>query len=290
MHAKIEFGEMNGSAIGVILKELVRRATVVIRNERTIFEAKIKEGYKGKMDDVLTTADTKAQGVYLRSLTECFPDYGIIGEEDSLRIATSDKCDGLYFTVDPLDGTKAYVRRQSHGVGTMIALARDGIVLSAYVGDINTEEIYGYRPGSEKVHRITRLDTYERLGQEDPKPIIERHALLRNPADQYSPLTRATLRKFKNHEVTGSSIGIWLAQLWKGEIGAAFMEPGTDTPWDSTPIIGISKKLGYTFLKPNGDQTGWVEYEPIIPLEVYQREHETLIVHRSYLSEFIRRI
>lgn len=288
MRAKIEFGEMNGPAIGIILKELVRRAIVVIRNERTIFEAKIKEGYTGKMDDVFTSADTKAQEVYLRSIRECFPGYGIIGEENSLKITTSDTCDGLYFTIDPLDGTKAYIRRQSHGVGTMIALARDGIVLSAYVGDINTEEIYGYRPGSDRVHRITRLDTHELLGQENRKPIIECNALLRNPADRYSTLTQKTLRKFENHTVTGSSIGIWLAQLWKGEVGAAFIDPGTETPWDATPIIGISKKLGYAYLRPNPKKNGWVEYHPIIPLEVYHRDHETLVVHRSYLHEFLR--
>jgi fructose-1,6-bisphosphatase/inositol monophosphatase family enzyme len=170
----------------------------------------------------------------------------------------------------------------------MIALARDGIVLSAYIGDINTEEIYGYRPGSDKVHRITRMTTYEQLGLSEKKPISTYYALLRNPADRYSTLTRGTLSKFKNYEVTGSSIGTWLAQLWKEEVGAVFMEPSAETPWDSTPIIGISKKLGYVFLKPNTDMTGWVEYEPIIPLQVYHRTHETLIVHRSHLHEFLR--
>ena len=70
---------------------------------------------------------------------------------------------GTFFTVDPLDGTKAFVRRQSHGVGTMVALVEQGRVVSAYVGDINTQEIYGYRPGSRAVHRITEYETSEMM-------------------------------------------------------------------------------------------------------------------------------
>ena len=52
--------------------------------------------------------------------------------------------EGSYITVDPLDGTKAFIRRQSHGVGTMVAMVEEGQVVSAYVGDVNTQEIYGF--------------------------------------------------------------------------------------------------------------------------------------------------
>src|SRR6185503_21353335 len=66
-------------------------------------------------------------------------------------------------TVDPLDGTKAFIRRQSQGVGTMVALVDDGRVQSAYIGDVNTQEIYGFRPASSSVHRISEYETAERL-------------------------------------------------------------------------------------------------------------------------------
>jgi fructose-1,6-bisphosphatase/inositol monophosphatase family enzyme len=281
----LEYGEVNGHIIGRVLKETVRRATIVIRNERLVFEAQSKMGYTGTMDDVFTSADTKAQEVYLRAFRECFPDYGVIAEENSLIIPPLLKEDGFYFTVDPLDGTKAYIRRQSHGVGTMVALVHRGKVLSAYVGDINTEEVYGYRPDSEQVHRITRLDTAEKLNLDNDQPLEKRYALLRDPAEQYSHATQTMLTKFKNYEVIGSSIGIWLAQLWKGEVGAVFMKPGMETPWDTTPTIGISKKLGCAFLRPNSHGTGWFEYEPVVSPQKYYRDHETLIVHRSHLAD-----
>src|SRR5262245_58310647 len=73
--------ELNGHAVGIILKELVRRAMTTIRNERQVFEATAKQGHSGNMDDVFTSADTKAQEIYIKSLHECFPGYAIIAEE-----------------------------------------------------------------------------------------------------------------------------------------------------------------------------------------------------------------
>ncbi|MBI3572066.1 hypothetical protein HY091_00835 [Candidatus Kaiserbacteria bacterium] len=277
------FGLVNGHIIGRVLKEAVRRATVTIRNERLVFETQAKPGYSGKMDDVCTTADRKAQEIYLRTFHECFPDYGVIGEEENLRIEPTNGCTA-YFTVDPLDGTRAYIRRQSHGVGTMVALCEDGEVLSAYVGDINTEEMYGYRPGSSKVHRITRLDTFETLGYEARGKTTDSYALLRDPVSTYSPQVQRFIGHFKNYEVMGSSIGTWAARLWKRGVMALLLPPGVETPWDSAPVIGISKKLGYVFLRPRSVGISWEAYAPPVSPEIYQREHETLIMHGSDLG------
>lgn len=276
------YGVINGHVVGRILKETVRRATVVIRNERLTFDSEVKESYGGDMDDVCTSADRKAQEVYILAAIECFPDFGIIAEEEIGGANGPGHEQKNYITIDPLDGTKAYTRRQSHGVGTMVGMVHNGMVLSAYVGDINTEEVYGYRPDSNKVHRITRLDTAELLDLSMGKPLAQTHALLRDPSDTYSPEVRELLKRFKGHEVIGSSIGIWMAQLWKGEVAAAFMGAGWETPWDSTPVIGISQKLGCAFLRPNGNG-GWEEYEPILPRKPFKRDHETIVTPRCYL-------
>ena len=278
-----DLGSISGHVVGRVLKETMRRATVAIRSERASFEAHTKQSYSGTMDDVFTSADTRAQQIYLQAFQECFPNCGVIGEEDSLVIEPASGCNA-YFTVDPLDGTKAFVRRQSDGVGTMVALVYDGKIISAYVGDINTEEVYGYRPGSDHVHRITRLDTFEVLRKEESSDARKKHALLRNPIHFYSPAAQKLISQFKNYEVIGSSIGTWMARLWKREVGAVFMEPGWETPWDTTPIIGISQKLGYVFLRPKTSQDGWEEYLPIISKVKYQREHETMVIHKDDLG------
>jgi fructose-1,6-bisphosphatase/inositol monophosphatase family enzyme len=276
---------MTGDAVGRILKETVRRAMAEIRGQRSKFEAHAKKGYTGSMDDVFTSADTAAQEIYLRTFRECFPDCGVVAEENGLRIE-SPTARKLYFTVDPLDGTKAYIRRQSHGVGTMVALVEDNEVISAYIGDINANEVYGYRPGSNRVHRITDLNSVEELGGErEPVILANAHALLRDPAELYSPLTRDLLTRFKGYESMGSSIGTWMARLWKREVAAAILLPGMETPWDSTPVIGISLKLGYQFLRPSFSGNSWVQYTPRLTREVYMRDHETLVIHGNRLPE-----
>lgn len=275
MAREFNLGSLNGHSVGRILKEAVRRAMVTIRRERLIFEATIKESYAGNMDDVFTSADTKAQEVYLRTFTECFPDCGVICEEGNLKIESKN---GFYFTVDPLDGTKAYTRRQSHGVSTMVALVYEDEVIAAYIGDVNTNEIYGYRPGSNKVHRITDLDSFETLKQAASlnSGVESSYALLRDPLDKYSEKTRPTIQLFKSYESMGSSIGTWAARLWKGEVQALFLTKGFETPWDSTPVIGISQKLNYSFYRLDGAE--WEAFDPILPLEVIQREYDLMIM------------
>jgi len=282
--AAVNLGPLNGHSVGRILKEAVRRAATEIRKQRLTFEAHVKQGYGGSMNDVFTSADKAAQEVYLRTFIECFPGCGVIGEEDSLSIPAVAPVTA-YFTVDPIDGTRAFIRRQSHGITTMVALVDRGEVISAYVGDISSDEVYGYRPGSSAVHRITNLDSFEPLapGASVPPSIGQMNGLLRDPVEVYSPETRALVQRFNNYEIMGSSIGAWAARLWKGEVSALLMPPGFETPWDSTPVIGISKMLNFIWLRPEGGQ--WVAYQPQLPLEPYRREHDALLVHASCVND-----
>ena len=73
-----------------------------------------------------------------------------------------------------------------------------------------------------------------------------------------------------------------MARLWKDEIGAVLIPPGFETPWDSSPIIGISLTLGYRFYRPDGGS--WFEYTPKPPLVPERREHDTLIIHPGTLA------
>jgi len=278
--------EMNGSVIGIIMKELVRRAIVIARSQITSFEVTAKLGYGGDMNDVFTNADKEAQESYVKLLQECFPEAGILGEEDSLVIPTRSTVD-IWFAVDPIDGTRAFIRRQSHGVGSMIALVIDDIVEAAYVGDINTQEIFGYRPNSDKAWRITDLEVYERLDANPPdREIGKMYLILRERESKYCRVSQKTINMFESVLIDGGSIGIWAARLWKREVGALLLAPSWETPWDSMPVIGISKKLGYVFLKPSGN--GWEIYEPMPFKEKYRRKHDTLIIHKNHVHQLAK--
>lgn len=278
----IDYGGLNGHSVGRILKETVRRAMVEARSKRLEFETTSKLGYGGSMDDVFTNADKACQDIYLRAFAECFPGYGVIAEEGMLSVESEN---GLYFTVDPIDGTKAYIRRQSHGISTMIALvnARTNKVLSAFIGDISTWEIFGYRPGSDKVWRITDLTASEVLTVDTTRRSESSYALLRDPLDRYSPATEKIIRLFKNYEVMGSSIGTWAARLWKQEIQALLLPAGFETPWDSTPVIGISQKLGYDFYRADANGC-WEKFYPSLPRSPERREYDVMIAHPTLFN------
>ena len=126
-----------------------------------------------------------------------------------------------------VDGTKAFVRKQSYGVATMIALCTQTNVVAAYVGDVLNEEIYGFRPGSEKVHRIGRDGQTQTLLISDEQSLKQQYVLLRNHPEIYSPFAQQMAKPrgkgmFKNIEVSGGSLGITFTRLWKGEVGAVY--------------------------------------------------------------------
>lgn len=293
MTQREDFGPLTGHAIGTILKSAVARAIEHIRARQFTFQASEKEGYEKGAGDFVTDADRGAQRVYEKIFRESFPDFGIVAEEDGLATPCRHPKRDLWLTVDPLDGTKAFIRGQSHGVGTMVSLVCDGKVIAAYVGDVMTGEIYGYRPGSESVWRINRAGRAVRLAVDASRPLAGQYLLFRASPAKHSTLVQAMAGEaersgrplFKDIAVDGGSIGVGMARLWKGEVGAMAILPSVETPWDSSPVRGISEKLGFVEVAVREDGTFWEhESRPVLPA-VGKRESESLFIHKSRLPE-----
>ncbi|TSC62497.1 MAG: hypothetical protein G01um101448_601 [Parcubacteria group bacterium Gr01-1014_48] len=264
----------------------------VIRRERFNFEVYAKSGHSGKMDDVYTDPDKAAQAIYVRGLRECFPTYGIAAEEDGLSIPCTHELN-IHFTVDPLDGTRAFIRQQSHGIGTMLSLICSGTVLGAYVGDVMSQEIYGSRPGSRNVWRFDESDRYtkpEKLIVKTSVPFEKRYVLLTDSHYKHSLFTQQLIEPlehgglFKGYNVMNGSIGTNMAQLWKSEVAAMVLQPHVETPWDFCPTYGISKKLGLVFCKIDQGSKSLIPYEPLVsPIKRF-RPFEVLVVHENYVE------
>ncbi len=287
-----KYGQLTGSAIGLILKELVRRAIVVIRQNRLSFNSTAKLGYDGISADVFTNADLAAQEVYIKMLREVFPKFGIVAEESNLVVPCTLKKNKVYFTIDPLDGTKAFTRGQSHGIGTMISLVYDDEVIASAVGDVNTQEIFYYRPDSDKVHRLfTNPEMHEQLVIDGSKTLKDQRWLIRDPACEYSSFVQSLFdpkgeNQFK-YSTSDGSIGIMMARLWKSEVGAVILKPGIQTPWDFQPIYGISKKLGFLCLEIEMINEKVVGNGGYIIDQVLKQTHgEIFFIHHNCFSEF----
>ena len=276
--------------IGNEIQKMVAKAIKIIRDESRELIISEKAAYDATKDDCVTNGDKKAQKMYVREIRRIFPTFGIIAEEKELHILCTDAKHDIYFTIDPLDGTKAYTRGQSHGVGTMIALVCDSKIVAAYIGDVNTGEIYGYTTADKKGFALRkRFGITSPLQPEIERSLAKQYLYLRHaPSTQpdliqkmYRPLGKGGL--FKDIEVGGGSIGTAMARLWKGEVGAICINPHFETPWDLTPVLGISQRLGFIFLKV--DASGIREFEPKIITKVTESTFFQVIIHKKHLAE-----
>ncbi len=281
--------------MGVLLKDVVRRAIITIRRERlgfTVFEKIHGENKsKDKRRDLTTSADLAAQRLYIDVLKKSFPGYGIVAEEKNLSVNPKK---GLvperHFTVDPLDGTRAFERRQSDGVGTMVALVagrdKNSHIEAAWVGDVNTQEMYGYSGEKSDVYRVHDFFEEEKLSVNTKKKLSEQYAISRVPIEKLTNPFRELFSRhlFRSYHITNGSIGTTMARLWKGEVGGYILSPNYIEPWDEAPIWGISKKLGFVFLKWDDKKNNFIEEDWQFRKKTYGRPYELLVIHKANVA------
>jgi len=293
-------GTMNGPALGIIVRALVRRVTDMARQRLSDFAVYDKPVAGRTGQDIVTSIDLRAQEMYVALLKECFPGYGIVGEEENLRVPCTNDQD-IWFTVDPIDGTKALARRQSHGIATMVSLVHKGKVVASFIGDIMTGEVFYHRPGSIQVHRQMPTDNVQVTNLEpNNRALIDQRLLLRdNPLDLPEALQRLCLTTkncsrvmFSDIEVTGGSIGCMFARLWKQEVGGLLLLAGQTTPWDLMPLIGPCRLLEYSWLQLQYETTdrltaaGWTHI--ITPMK--QHLPDLLVIPHGRVAEVLDRL
>ena len=96
--------------IGPLLADIVEEAAAVIL---PLWRGEFALSLKSDASPV-TEADHRAEAVILARLREAFPGVPIIAEEDAAAFGTPSQIGPRFFLVDPLDGTKAFVRGDDH--------------------------------------------------------------------------------------------------------------------------------------------------------------------------------
>ena len=278
--------------LGPVIRQTMVGAIGIIQHEASTFVAQKKEHYDGHREDVVTTADRAAQEHYVVAFTAAFPELGLLGEEDGLNKACTLDGEDIYITIDPLDGTKAFARKQSFGVGTMVAVVRNDEVIAAYIGDVNTGEIYGFAP-SEPTPTRTRFGVQEPLRPDLETPLAQTYALINLAPHRLPELVQTLVRRpnegglFKDIHVFGGSFGIWCTRLWKGEVTALLLDPAYETPWDRTPVIGFHKALGFRTLNVGNDGAVYTDDEFKPRRDVHEDPFFRLVVHESRVQEIL---
>lgn len=272
------------------LKEIVAGAIRIIQQEAASFDAKPKTGYDGG-DDLVTSADLKAQAFYIEQLEKYFPGCGLIGEENGLNKVNPD----FYFTIDPLDGTKAFGRKQSDSCASMLALVEKGKVTAAWIGDVNTGELYGYDPEDVGATRI-RFGVASTLNPGVEKDLGLKYVQLTDPTQKYTDTIAQVVQPiedggiFKSYEVRGGSIGTNMARLWKDEIAALFLVPCHDTPWDNTPVMGINQQLDFVEVRINCTTGEWEIGTPPLVTEISRHDYIIMMTHKDRVDAITARL
>ncbi len=96
--------------IGAELAEICEAAAALIL---PLWRSGLAVSHKADESPV-TEADRAGETLILKALSERFPDIPVISEEDASEFGTPDAIGPKFFLVDPLDGTKAFVRGDPH--------------------------------------------------------------------------------------------------------------------------------------------------------------------------------
>lgn len=116
------------TGIGEVLADIVEAASAeILPLWRGVFETSRKAD-----DSPVTEADQKAEAVILARLAQAFPGVPVIAEEDAAAYGTPSAIGPRFFLVDPLDGTKAFVRGDEHFT-VNIGLVEHGVPVAGAV-------------------------------------------------------------------------------------------------------------------------------------------------------------
>jgi 3'(2'), 5'-bisphosphate nucleotidase len=101
----------------------------------------------------VTEADRRAETLILECLAAAFPDTPVISEEHASAYGTPDQICDRFFLVDPLDGTKAFVRGDP-SFTVNIGLIEGGRPVAGAVSSPASDETWFTAPGGALKRRI----------------------------------------------------------------------------------------------------------------------------------------
>ena len=209
-------------------------------------------GERTKADGTpVTLADTRAEQHLRARIAERFPDHAVLGEEEGAHAGAGDR---VRWIIDPIDGTKSFVR----GIpawATLIAFERDGVIevgvvsapalgrrwwagrgLGAFAGPLPGGE------GGERIHVSGRASVAE-------AQVL--YGSYRLTLDAWGGRAEGLLRDAWRARGLGDFWGHCLV----AEGAAEVMLEGEIAPWDIAAILPIIEEAGGRLTDIDGNAT-----------------------------------
>ncbi|MDZ4373751.1 MAG: 3'(2'),5'-bisphosphate nucleotidase CysQ [Phenylobacterium sp.] len=193
----------------------------------------------------VTEADRRGETLILEHLARHFPDVPIISEEDASEFGTPDAIGPRFFLVDPLDGTKAFVRGDPNFT-VNIGLIENGRPVAGAVCAPPTGETWFTSPegAMKRVNGGPAVPVRVR-----PWPKGKAVALVSHTMKEETAIKLAEQYGFDLREPMDSSI-----KFCRIAEGAADVYPrhGPTMEWDIAAAHAVLEAAGGTVLTPEG--------------------------------------
>lgn len=193
----------------------------------------------------VTEADRAGEAVILKALAQAFPGVPVISEEDASEFGTPERIGPRFFLVDPLDGTKAFVRGDPNFT-VNIALIEDGRSVSGAVAAPATGEVW-FTDGGQAFKRLADGPA-ERI-QARPWPAEGSVALISHTMKAEEADALARQYGFERRQPMDSSI-----KFCRIAEGTADIYPrhGPTMEWDIAAGQAVLEAAGGRVLTPEG--------------------------------------
>jgi len=229
--------------IGPILAEIVEEAAAVIlpfwRSELEVVQ---------KADESpVTEADRAGERLILQRLRERFPHIPVVSEEHASEYGTPDAIGPRFFLVDPVDGTKAFVRGDPNFT-VNIGLIQDRRPVAGAVCAPATEEIW-LTTAEGAMKRGFKSAAYTPVAVR-PWPTGEAVALVSHTMKEETAARLAAQYGFDLRTPMDSSIK--LCRIAEGEADI-YPRHGPTSEWDIAAGHAVLEAAGGRLTTPEGD-------------------------------------
>jgi histidinol-phosphatase len=229
---------MNDRALDAAVDAARAAGEIALKYFRTTFDVTLKAD-----QSPVTQADREAEQAIVDILTRAFPAYGMLGEELGSHGATETR-----WIVDPIDGTRNFVRRIPMWA-TLIALEERGEITRGVVYVPPTGELYTARRGGGAYLNGERLHVSD-IARLDEAFLVHAGLGLVRRAGYWDGLVRlfdATERQ----RGFGDYVGYTLIAAGKAEV---YVELDLK-PWDLAPCKLVVEEAGGCFTDFEGRPT-----------------------------------
>jgi histidinol-phosphatase len=192
----------------------------------------------------VTQADRECERMIARMLTDAFPDDGVFGEEGARAETRSGRC----WIIDPIDGTRDYVRGNPLWANLIALESASDIV----VGVVNLPvlgNLYAASRGGGAYRNGSRIHASSKTAVEESVLCVNGYDKV--PQTPYHDRLLDWMARFWAVRGMGGAADAMMVASGQAEI---WVEPKA-SPWDFAPLKVILEEAGARFLNVDGGST-----------------------------------